>query len=649
MQTKEELTLNDKIKFDTKGGSILGVLEGPVADFVHPTRNGRLYSKELWEKVLKNPIVKEQFANGGIPGELDHPADREDICSEKIAVLMPEPPVLKNGEYWGKFHILDTPCGRIVYTLAKAGFKLGVSSRGTGDVDDYTNTVDPDSYDFTCFDVVLLPAVKDARMNLVTESIEKETDMGKALKEVIEPIIKNEKEDKGRKIMKETLNHLVEDTKKKTCVICGKEFEGYGNNAEPVASGLCCDVCNKQKVIPARLDALKNKVDSGVLEEAKEKDKGDEVENTTKDITTDSVDVPAELPTDVSTEGADEVPTGETPIEDNIEETTPEICIDDAKLSEFLHAFLEKEGLELDGEGTEESDFIELFHEIVCPNCVDQAKEKSEPVNDIEVEKTSEEAEDIGSNELIEQLQNLLKENSKLKEELKTIQSEKAVRNTEVSKLNEQLTNYKAIAASAGKKALSLKSLETTNADLKKENASLKESLTKNKTDTSTFVNKITSLTESLKDTEAKAKASEAESGKIKNEFETYKKSITSKLNEANARITKAKKLIEKYKGFAHDAADRYIERRALGLGISKNEIINRLSESYTLDDVDRVCSDLQSYSLNVSTLPFALQKTGGARAQIRESTSKDPLRNVDKDYDDEVDDFLLDLAGIKK
>lgn len=384
--------------------------------------------------------------------------------------------------------------------------------------------------------------------------------------------------------------------------------------------------------------------------EKKPEEKEDPVEESVPAEIPEESEVPVETPVGETPteEPVEDQPTGDIPAEEPVEEKPQEPCIDDTKLKAFFHAFLDKEGLELDGEGTEEDDFVELFHEIVCPICVDQPEGTPEVVNDIEVEEKPEEAEDVGSDELVEQLQNLLKENNQLKEELKTIQSEKAVRNTEVSKLNEQLTNYKAIAASAGKKALSLRSLETTNSDLTKENASLKESLEKNKTDTSTFVEKITTLTESLKDVEAKAKASDEEKGKLKDELETYKKSTTSKLTEANARIVKAKKLIEKYKGFAHDAADRYIERRALGLGISKNEIINRLSESYTLDDVDRVCEDLQAYSLNVSTLPFALQKTSKARAQIRESTSKDPLRNVDKNYDDEVDDFLLDLAGIK-
>ena len=37
------------------------------------------------------------------------------------------------------------------------------------------------------------------------------------------------------------------------CSICGEPIFGYGNNAEPINDGLCCDVCNIEKVIPARL------------------------------------------------------------------------------------------------------------------------------------------------------------------------------------------------------------------------------------------------------------------------------------------------------------------------------------------------------------------------------------------------------------
>ena len=40
---------------------------------------------------------------------------------------------------------------------------------------------------------------------------------------------------------------------KKICSICGKEYVGWGNNAQPVNDGRCCDRCNLDYVIPARL------------------------------------------------------------------------------------------------------------------------------------------------------------------------------------------------------------------------------------------------------------------------------------------------------------------------------------------------------------------------------------------------------------
>lgn len=40
----------------------------------------------------------------------------------------------------------------------------------------------------------------------------------------------------------------------KTCCICGKQFEGWGNNPAPVKNeGVCCDECNMSHVLSARL------------------------------------------------------------------------------------------------------------------------------------------------------------------------------------------------------------------------------------------------------------------------------------------------------------------------------------------------------------------------------------------------------------
>ena len=39
----------------------------------------------------------------------------------------------------------------------------------------------------------------------------------------------------------------------KKCCICGKEFIGCGNNANPVKEGVCCDYCNTNFAVPARM------------------------------------------------------------------------------------------------------------------------------------------------------------------------------------------------------------------------------------------------------------------------------------------------------------------------------------------------------------------------------------------------------------
>lgn len=43
------------------------------------------------------------------------------------------------------------------------------------------------------------------------------------------------------------------------CSICVKNYEGYGNNAQPVNNGKCCDECNITIVVPRRFQDAKNR------------------------------------------------------------------------------------------------------------------------------------------------------------------------------------------------------------------------------------------------------------------------------------------------------------------------------------------------------------------------------------------------------
>jgi hypothetical protein len=48
------------------------------------------------------------------------------------------------------------------------------------------------------------------------------------------------------------INELFENATRR-CSICQQPFVGYGNNPDPVNDGVCCNDCNDNVVIPARL------------------------------------------------------------------------------------------------------------------------------------------------------------------------------------------------------------------------------------------------------------------------------------------------------------------------------------------------------------------------------------------------------------
>lgn len=51
---------------------------------------------------------------------------------------------------------------------------------------------------------------------------------------------------------------LAASNEKQVCCICGKEYEGYGNNPYPYKkSGSCCNQCNHDYVIPSRMMGIR--------------------------------------------------------------------------------------------------------------------------------------------------------------------------------------------------------------------------------------------------------------------------------------------------------------------------------------------------------------------------------------------------------
>lgn len=177
---------------ENKNSGILGRLRGPCAECDVPTRNGRRYSRKLWESVINSPTFKEYMDSKMLFGELNHPTDRIETDITKVAIALSDIELKPDGTLYGTFDILNTPSGKILKALCDYGSKPGVSSRGGGDIimREGVEYVDEDTYDFVGFDVVTLPAVKKARPTVV-ESVQAKKKR-ETLQEQLRDVIDNE-------------------------------------------------------------------------------------------------------------------------------------------------------------------------------------------------------------------------------------------------------------------------------------------------------------------------------------------------------------------------------------------------------------------------------------------------------------------------
>ncbi len=103
--------------------------------------------------------INEQIKEGNsVLGEVDHPDDLKinlDRVSHMIESMWMDGP---NG--YGKLKILETPMGQLVKTMIEGGVKLGVSSRGSGNVNESSGQVA--DFEIVTVDVVAQPSAPNA-------------------------------------------------------------------------------------------------------------------------------------------------------------------------------------------------------------------------------------------------------------------------------------------------------------------------------------------------------------------------------------------------------------------------------------------------------------------------------------------------------
>ena len=139
-------------------------VEGVMQRASAENQNGRVYKKEILERECSK-YLKEFVERGNAFGELDHP--ESPVVSLKNASHVVKDLWWKGDDLMGKVELLNTPAGNIVKEIIKAGHTIGISSRGTGSVQQ-TNEgqleVQPD-FELVCWDFVSNPSTHGAFMN----------------------------------------------------------------------------------------------------------------------------------------------------------------------------------------------------------------------------------------------------------------------------------------------------------------------------------------------------------------------------------------------------------------------------------------------------------------------------------------------------
>jgi hypothetical protein len=167
---REQLTFNQANiqvleESDMSGGKNL-YLKGICIEGNKRNANERVYPLHEISKAV-NTINQQIKEGNSVLGEVDHPDDLkinlDRVCHSVEGMWM-------DGDAGcGKLKILPTPMGELIKTLLQSGVRLGVSSRGSGNVDDRTGHVS--DFEIVTIDVVAQPSAPNAYPKAIYEGL----------------------------------------------------------------------------------------------------------------------------------------------------------------------------------------------------------------------------------------------------------------------------------------------------------------------------------------------------------------------------------------------------------------------------------------------------------------------------------------------
>ena len=167
--------------------------------------NQRVYPVNEIQNAVKT--LNDQISSGySVLGEVDHPDDLKinlDRVSHMITEMWMDGP---NG--YGKMKILPTPMGQLVSTMLESGVKLGVSSRGSGNMSEYGGGEVSD-FEIITVDVVAQPSAPGAYPTPIYEHLMNTRGGNRAMGMASE--VRNDK--KAQRYLKDAITNVIKGLK----------------------------------------------------------------------------------------------------------------------------------------------------------------------------------------------------------------------------------------------------------------------------------------------------------------------------------------------------------------------------------------------------------------------------------------------------
>lgn len=191
-------------------------LSGVFAEANKRNANKRYYKREIWAREVAR--ISKDIAEGRVFMEADHPQEGSPSSTTRVTSILRK--LWMEGDIvMGEEEVVETAAGKDIAAIARAGGRIGVSSRGCGSVTRETIEgigecdVVGEDYQLFTFDHVVGPSVRAAEITQVIEQARQEE--AEMLKDLTLEKLKAENQELYKALLKEAADQLAPEIEKK--------------------------------------------------------------------------------------------------------------------------------------------------------------------------------------------------------------------------------------------------------------------------------------------------------------------------------------------------------------------------------------------------------------------------------------------------